>query len=249
MVLSFHEERAQAPVSGQAVALAAPLRKQVIELLREAILSSEYKPGDRLVERDLCDRCGVSRTVVREALRHLEAEGLVEIVPNRGPVVASLGIVDAQGLYEVREAVEGLAAKLAAERATPAQRLALGRALKRVESAYRRGNLREEVAAKDGFYEAMFAGTGNPIVANVLRPLHARMQMLRGLSLQSPGRTDESLAELRRIVEAIEAGDGQAARAIACEHVRLAAGVALTRFEELEARKLEMEPPIKRRDA
>jgi DNA-binding GntR family transcriptional regulator len=239
MVLSFHAEWAQAPVSGQAVALAAPLRMQVIELLREAILSSEYKPGDRLVECDLCDRCGVSRTVIREALRHLEAEGLVEIVPNRGPVVSSLGIEDARGLYEVREAVEGLAAKLAAQRATPAQRLALGRALKRVESAYRRGNLREEVAAKDEFYEAMFAAAGNPVVPNVLRPLHARMQMLRGLSLQSPGRTDESLAELRKIVEAIDAGDGAAAQEIACEHVRLAAEVALARFEELEASTLD----------
>jgi DNA-binding GntR family transcriptional regulator len=224
-----------APVSGQAVALAAPLRKQVIELLREAILSGAYKSGERLVERDLCDRCGVSRTVIREALRHLEAEGLVEIVANRGPVVASLNREDAQALYEVRAAVEGLAAQLSAERSTPAQRLSLGRALKRVESAYRRGNLHEELAAKDEFYEALFTASSNSAVASVLRPLQARTQMLRGLSLQTPGRTGESLFELREIVSAIEAGDGTAARERAAEHVRNAAEAALSRFPDVES--------------
>ena len=224
---------AAASHSGQAVALAAPLRKQVIELLREAILSSTYKPGERLVERDLCERCGVSRTVIREALRHLEAEGLVEIVANRGPVVASITLEDAKALYEVRAALEGLAAGLAAERSTLAQRVSLGRTLKRVASAYRRGSLRDELAAKDAFYEALFEASGNPVVASVLRPLHARTQMLRGLSLRAPGRTDESFVELEAIVSAIETGDAELARRIAADHVHKAAEAAIARFPEL----------------
>lgn len=222
---------ARSVAGGRAVALAAPLRKQVVELLREAILSQAYKPGERLLERDLCERCGVSRTVIREALRHLEAEGLVDIVANHGPVVATITRDDAEALYEVREAVEALAAELSARRATAGQKTALAKTLKRVASSYRRGDLREELAAKDEFYDALFAASGNPIVATVLRPLHARTQLLRGFSLQVPGRADDSLDELRAIVKAIEAGDAEGARAIAAAHVRNARTTALGQFE------------------
>lgn len=213
--------------SNRAVALAAPLRKQVIQLLREAILSFEYKPGDRLVERDLCERCGVSRTVIREALRHLEAEGLVDIIPNHGPVVVRITPEDAEALYEVREVVEALVARLAAERATAQDRAKLRRAFKKVDAAYDGGSLRAKLGAKDDFYDALIAASGNSVAASVLTTLHARTQMLRGLSLQVPGRADESLTELRSLVDAVEEGDGQAAHAIAAEHVRRAGQTAL----------------------
>ena len=72
------------------------LRQQVLEALRNAILDFQFKPGDRLVERELCEMTGVSRTSVREALRHLESEGLVENVPNKGPTVATLTVEDAR---------------------------------------------------------------------------------------------------------------------------------------------------------
>jgi DNA-binding GntR family transcriptional regulator len=216
----------------QATPVAAPLRRQVVELLREAILAFEYKPGDRLIESDLCDRCGVSRTVIREALRHLEAEGLVDIVPNRGPVVVTITHEDAEALYETREVIEAAGARLAATRATAAERLALGKALKRVESAYRRKNIRDELSAKDEFYGALMGASHNPILASTLRSLHARTQMLRGLSLQEPGRADESLAELQRLVSAVESGDGDLAAATAEEHVRNAARAGLQRLDE-----------------
>jgi GntR family transcriptional regulator, trigonelline degradation regulator len=206
------------------------LRKQVIELIREAILSFEYAPGDRLVERDLCERCGVSRTVIREALRHLEAEGLVDIVPNRGPVVVSITREDAEALYETRGVVETAAARLAASRATPDERLELRRALERVEAAYERQHLVDELAAKDDFYGVLLACAHNPILASMLRSLHARTQILRGFSLQEPGRADESLDELQRLVEAVETGDEPAAGLIAAEHVSNAARAGLQRL-------------------
>ncbi len=104
---------------------AAPLRSQVVELLRRAIVGGELGPGERLVERVLCARFAVSRTVVREALRQLESEGLVTTVPQRGPVVAVLTAADAEALYEVRAVLEGLAGRAFAQRATPAERVAL----------------------------------------------------------------------------------------------------------------------------
>jgi len=220
--------------TNRAVALAAPLRKQVIQLLREAILSFEYKPGDRLVERDLCERCGVSRTVIREALRHLEAEGLVDIIPNHGPVVVRITPEDAESLYEVREVVEALVARRCAENATSQDRARLRRALKKVDSAYQGGELRAELSAKDDFYDALIAGAGNPVAASVLTTLHARTQMLRGLSLQVPGRADESLTELNALVDAVERGDGEAAHAIAADHVRRAGQTALDELAATE---------------
>jgi DNA-binding GntR family transcriptional regulator len=220
-------------VPRQATAIAAPLRKQVIELLREAIFSFVYQPGERLVERDLCDRFGVSRTVVREALRHLEAEGLIDIVPNRGPVVFSITREDVRALYEVREVLEALAAQRCAELATSAQRRRLATALKRIENAYESQRLAEQVAAKDAFYTILFAACGNSIVESTLRTLHARAHMLRGLSLQVPGRREASLSELRRLVGAITRGDSEAARVIGAEHVRNAGRAALLKLPEV----------------
>jgi GntR family transcriptional regulator, trigonelline degradation regulator len=215
--------------------IAAPLRKQVIELLREAIVSQEFEPGQRLLERDLCTRFGVSRTVVREALRHLEAEGFVNLVPNHGPVVASVSADEARDLYEVREALESLAAKSFAQRASPAERRQLARSLARIEAAYRRGSFVDDLAAKDEFYTVMFGGARNGMVASMLRTVHARVQMLRGFSVRTPGRMEKSLVELKALVNAIDRGDAEAASSITAEHVRNAAASALARLAELES--------------
>jgi DNA-binding GntR family transcriptional regulator len=212
--------------------VAAPLRKQVIDLLRGAITSLEYRPGQRLVERDLCERFDVSRTVIREALRHLEAEGLVDLVANRGPVVSSVSPTDARALYEVREALESLASRCCAERATPAQRRALARSLSRVGTADRRADLAGQLAARDEFYEVLTEGAGNPVTASLLRMIRARVQVLRGLSPPSVGRRQESLAELRTVVAAIERGDAEAAARLAAAHVRNAGQFALALMSE-----------------
>jgi DNA-binding GntR family transcriptional regulator len=202
--------------------VAAPLRMQVVEQLREMIVSGDYGPGDRLVEAPLCEHFGVSRTVVREAIRQLESEGLVTIIANRGPVVTELSAADTQALYEVRMSLEGLAGLLFAQRATEAQRTELRGALDRVAAAFEQPALRARLAAKDRLYDVLIDGAGNPMVRQMLRGIHARVQLLRGLSLQTPGRAEQSLAELRRIVEAATAGDGDAARAACEEHVRQA---------------------------
>jgi DNA-binding GntR family transcriptional regulator len=214
--------------------VAAPLRKQVIELLRNAITTFEYEPGQRLVERDLCERFEVSRTVIREALRHLEAEGLVELVANRGPVVSMATTESAKSLYEVREALESLAARCFADRATPAQKKRLTRALSRIEAAYSKGVLADELYEKDEFYRVLCEGAANPVITSTLKSIWARVQVLRGLSLRSPGRPIESLGELQRVVAAIEKGDGEAAARFAAEHVRHAGATALARLSEIE---------------
>lgn len=219
--------------------VAAPLRKQVIEELRSAIIAFEYKPGQRLVERDLCDRFEVSRTVIREALRHLEAEGLVGLVANRGPVVSSVSREDASNLYEVREALESLAARCCAMRATPAQKRKLTRALKQVAASFVKRELPGELTAKDEFYTALCEGAGNPVIASTLRSITFRVQMLRGVSLRTPGRAQESLAELEDLVQAVHEGDAEAAATYAAQHVRNAKAAAFQQLAWAEEHELD----------
>jgi DNA-binding GntR family transcriptional regulator len=217
--------------------VAAPLRKQVIALLRSAIISFEYEPGQRLVERELCERFEVSRTVIREVLRHLEAEGLIDLVPNRGPIVSIVSASDATALYEVRETLEALAAACCAERSSSSQKARLRKALSAVANAYRKGELLDELAAKDEFYRILCEGAANPVIGSMLRTVQARVQMLRGLSLKTTGRPEESLAELELVVAAIEKGDREAASKRAAEHVRSAGRVALERLAEIEEKE------------
>ncbi|MFG2732966.1 GntR family transcriptional regulator [Streptomyces canus] len=204
--------------------MAAPLRQQVIERLRNAITGEQFQPGERLVEKVLCDRYSVSRTVIREALRHLEAEGLVEIVANRGPVVRVLSDREADSLYEVRGALEGLAGQLFAERATHAQRENLLRALDQLRAAVDDGSLAELLKIKDAFYAALLDGSGNDIIHTTLRTVHAQIRMLRGMSLQAEDRLPHTLRELEGIAEAaVVRRDPELTRVRCVEHVTAAA--------------------------
>lgn len=214
--------------------VAAPLRRQVSEMLQEDIAAGEWGPGDRLIERDLCERYGVSRTVIRESLRRVEADGLITMVPHKGPVVSRLSVAEVQALYEVRAALEGLAGGLFTRRASVEEREALVRAVDEVEVAMADGDIRRLLVSKDRFYDALLDGAGNQIIATTLRTLHARVRWMRSLSLTAPGRGAVTLAELRRIVQAVRDGDAEEARRACEQHVEAAASVALARLS-LEA--------------
>ena len=213
---------------------AAPLREQVLDLFRADILASEFEPGERLVEARLCTRFEVSRTVIREVLRQLESEGLVSIVPNHGPVIAELTQRDAKALFEVRVALEGLAGALFAQRATAKQAKQLRDALRSVERSLDKPDLTARLAAKDKFYDVLIDGADNEVIRTQLRGIHARVQMLRGLSMQTEGRNAAILAELTEITRAAaDERDTDAARHECEQHVQNASEVAL---RELQAR-------------
>lgn len=207
--------------------VAAPLREQVTDILRANIVSGELEPGTRLVEMALCTRFSVSRPVIREALRQLAAEGLVESVPNQGTVVARLTMKDAQDLYEVRALLEGLAGELFAQRASEQDRIDLQRAFEHLASLFANEGLVEQLRGKDDFYDVLLRGAGNTVIRSTLLGIHARVQMLRGISMQSPGRLERSEAELRKITEAAVAGNAEAAGAACRRHIDHAAKIAL----------------------
>ena len=198
--------------------LAAPLRQQVLDSLRQAIIAGRLAPGSRLIERELTDMLGVSRTVVREALRQLESEGLVAIVPHRGPVVRELSLDEATDLYSIRAVLEGFAARLFAEKAAGAQIDTLEQALRLVVAAYDSGDADQVLNSKNGFYRVLFEGAGSDTLSSMLNTLHARIWRWRALGLSHPGRSAqrsrESIANLQAMLEAIRARDAGAAERI-----------------------------------
>jgi DNA-binding GntR family transcriptional regulator len=207
--------------------VAAPLRQSVTESIRTAIAVGRLKAGERLPERELCELTGVSRTLVREALRQLESEGLVKVEPNRGPFVARLTREQAEGIYQVRIELEGLACQLFAERASEAQRIALQEAFEQLKQAVRRTDAQAPLRAKNRFYECLCEGSGNEALGNCLRLLNARVTLLRATSMRAPGRIEKSVAELSELMEALLARDGAKARMVGQQHVRRAAEAAI----------------------
>ena len=206
--------------------VAAPLREQVLDLLRQAIVEHRLKPGQRLIERELVEQIGVSRTTIREVLRQLAAEGLVATIPQRGAVVAIPTAEEAAELYEVRAALESLAARRFVEHASDSQVHALRAAFARVEEVMSAGDDADVLAmiqAKDLFYDVLLKGSGNRSIHSILSGLTARVSVLRATSMSQPGRAPESLEEIRAIVDAIEARDAEAAARASAHHVEMAA--------------------------
>lgn len=206
---------------------AATLRLLVEDRIRNAIATGHFKPGQRLIERELCEQIGVGRTSVREALRQLEAEGLVVTIPHRGPEVSSISYEEACQLYEVRELLEGFAGRGFAERGSDAEIAELREAVAGFRKAVKSGDRAALVAAKTRFYSVLTEGARNVFVKQSLMTLHNRITLLRVTSMTQEGRLSESMAEIEAIYEAIKDRDGDRAEAACKQHIAKAAKVAL----------------------
>ena len=213
------------------IRLPAPVREQVVRILRGAILNGQLAVGRRLTERELVALVGASRTTIREALRQLEAEGLVKVLPGKGPAVAGVSPAEAAQLYEVRAVLEGLAARLFAERANDETVADLQSAVRNYQQACRRNDLSEMLEAKDRLYEVLFRGSGNEILHGLAVSVNARIRRLRSFSLSQKGRVSQSLQEIRAVLEAIRHRDPDGAEQLSKKHVHNAARVALDALE------------------
>ncbi|MBB2928953.1 GntR family transcriptional regulator [Paraburkholderia silvatlantica] len=208
------------------------VRSQVEAGLRTAITSGRFLPGDHLPDRLLCETFGTSRSVVREAIRLMEAEGLVVVHPNRGPFVATLSMEEAADIYEIRGSLEALAGEGFATRASDDERAELRRVYEELRAA---GVDRDQlIDIKRRFYEVLTRGSGNKLIKGMLDRLLIRNSQLRALSLSSEGRLPETLAEIGRIMTAIERKDGAAAAHACRAHIKAAAEVALRILAERE---------------
>ena len=195
------------------------VHSQTANRLRDAIVTGYFKPGERLVEATLCELMNVSRTSVREALRRLEAERLIVIVPNRGPSVAEISWEDAEQIYQVRALLEGEAAAMFAARATPIDIKKMRKALDAFAEAAADNDAIGRLNATGQFYDVLLAGCGNRIIREILDGLVARINFLRARSMSRPDRARYSLSEMRRILSAIQKKDTELARKAAVHHV------------------------------
>lgn len=204
------------------------LRERALDKVRDAIVSRRFAPGERLVERSLCEQLGVSRSVVREVLRYLEAEGLVTTVGQRGPVVARLTIEETAQVYEIRRALESLAVRACA-RAGRAASIAkrLDSLLSDVRAAYTRKSHADVIATAGAFYEALFEEADKKVAWTIISSLHHRINHLRALTIKTPRRPIEGPAQLQKIVDAIRSGDEDAACQACFDHIDRAATLAL----------------------
>lgn len=206
----------------------APTQRQMAEeRIRTEIVAGVLLPGQRLTDRALCALAGVGRTTVREAIRQLESEGLVTVIPHRGPMVAVLSEQEARDLYELRAMLEGQAGRLCALRGHPTHAASMHHAVERLDAARCAGQISGVINANAEFYAALTAGARNEALRQALVTIHNRMALFRFSSTRWPGRTERSVAELRAIAKAITARDADAAEAACIRHIEAAAELAL----------------------
>ena len=189
-----------------------PLRDEVFNTLRERILKGVYKPGERLMEIHLADQLGVSRTPIREAIRMLELEGLVKMVPRKGAQVAKISKEDLQDVLEVRKALDTLSVKLACERITEDEIKLLNNAEREFEKALASEDVREIAEADVAFHDVIHSATKNGRLKSMISNLAERIYRYRFeyIKQQSDGGKTLML-EHREIMRCIESRDVESA--------------------------------------
>ena len=198
------------------------LRSRVQRELRCAILDGRYVAGQKLVERELCEQTGASRSILREALAGLEVSGLVECESYRGYRVTLLSARKVREIFELRSSLETQAAELFAERASESELSELQALLLSLENCVASGDLASMRKLKEDYYELLFSGCRNEEVRRALSNVIDRIHYLRGRLMSDPKRREVSLAEMRRLTAALVARDRLAARAACLAHLAAA---------------------------
>ncbi|MDU4960856.1 MAG: GntR family transcriptional regulator [Sporomusaceae bacterium] len=209
-----------------------PLREVVAETLREAIINGVLKPGERLMEIQLAEELGVSRTPVREAIRRLELEGFVVMVPRRGTYVTDLSIKDINEVYEIRTVLDVLAAGLAAERITEEELEELERLLVQISDLAEQNNVEKLIEYDSLFHDVLYRASRNDRLVGIINNLREQFTRFRSISMQYPGRIQNTVAEHTRLVEAIAQRNPDLAQRIAREHMENSEQTLLKEFDE-----------------
>src|SRR5262245_46606239 len=198
------------------------VQSQIVSKLREAILTGHFKPGERLIESVLCQVINVSRSSLREALRRLEGEKLILNVPNKGPSVAEISVVEAEEIYDARMLLETEAVAEFTKRVTDAEILVMRTALREIFRASEQNDPVARLRATNKFYGTIFGNCGNSIIGELLESLHARVNLLRTQNNQPKSRARAGAKELDAILTMIARRDPAAARKATIAHVRAA---------------------------
>ena len=199
-----------------------PLREVVCEALRDAIKKGILEPGERLMEVQVADELGISRTPVREAIRKLEQEGYVIMMPRRGTYVADISESDVKEIFEIRSALEALATGLAARRIEQDELEMLQGYLLEIENYIHEKDIEKIVETDIKFHGLLYQVSRNERLVAIISNLKEQLARFRTLSMSYPGRLQETLEEHSEMVEAIANGDVSAARDAAERHMERA---------------------------
>jgi DNA-binding GntR family transcriptional regulator len=200
---------------------AATLRVDVLHILRERIANSELSPGAKLNEYELAKEFNVPRTRIREAFTALEQRGLIERIPNRGAIVARLEQQQVFDIYDMREVLEGLCARLACQNADPASwQDLLDQFSGPVEEAVKRGDFEAYTEAYGLFRKRCIEAANNPVLAQALDNIYEKTQFLIHRIVILPGRGEIGVREHRDVLKAMRAGDAEAAERLRRANIR-----------------------------
>ena len=214
-----------------------PLRDVVFNTLRQAILKGELAPGERLMEIQLAQKLGVSRTPIREAIRKLELEGFVVMIPRRGTYVADISIKDINEVYEIRTSLEVLAAGLAAERISDEELETMQRLLVEIGQHIEDGNIEKIVEIDTAFHDVLYKASRNKRLAGIINNLREQITVIRRRSMMYPGRLQNTMEEHRILVDSIAAHDVDRAQNAARLHMENAEHTLLKDMLESAERK------------
>jgi DNA-binding GntR family transcriptional regulator len=217
------------------------LHEEVVGRVRAMLLDGEIPPGARIPERDLCEKLEISRTPLREALKVLAAEGLVQLLPNRGSRAARLTDRDMHDLFEVCQGLEALAGELACERITDAEIAAIAAAHAAMARHYGDNDLLQYYRCNRTIHEAIIAATGNPVLSGLYETVTARIRRARYVTPMTPQRWALALSEHEAILNALQRRDGAGLSHILRAHLRH------KREEVLQAGFAETESPAEGR--
>lgn len=210
------------------------LRLIALDRVRDAVMEGRIAPGERLVERTLAESLGVSRSVIREVIRNLESEGLVENAPS-GPRLATISPAQAVQIYEIRMQLESSAAAACAEVSTPETVSRLEAALDAIRQAHEDRNPIGALRASTQFYEIIFTTGGHDIAWDIVQRLNGRISQMRAMTLSVVGRQAAGLKRLGKIVAAIADRNPTAASNACREHVQEAADIAVKMLGNVSA--------------
>jgi len=203
------------------------LKEGALKQLKEAITLGHFSPGERLVERVLCEKMGVSRTVIRECIRHLESDQLVTSIPNIGPTVASLDVHQIEEIYEIRTMLEVSAVRACAAIASQKVIENLNSCCQKITEALINNNIQQALSDTRMFYKTIFDAGEKSVAWDLVERLNGRIGQLRALTLSTQGRSVEGPKNLLAIVEAIKNHDADAAEKFCTNHLQQAKEIAL----------------------
>lgn len=204
------------PIGGQ---VQPQIREQVYEKIRQAIVEGRIKPGERLKERRLAAQLGVSRTPIREAIRMLELEGLVAHLPRVGVVVSRVSDEEVLEVYRIRAVLEGLTARMAAERILPEQLKKLIQVFESIQEHAKVGDLEKLEISHQEFNDLIYRAAGSQRLYSMLTGLVDSITRYTRVGYSHPGRIEEATREHRQLVEALKMRDGALAERLAREHI------------------------------